>query len=153
VSVGVGLLALTGAGTYSAYQLSVPPFVATGPDVQRVEQPVPVNFATDSGLRVTCGWWAEFKNVTAAQRDQLNAMSTDGDWQGYGQRMYDDLPPSDRAASNWPGDGFSERIGADLSARALADAPGLTREAASTSAQDPVLTGSTFRCEYPDGRP
>ncbi|MGZ6772170.1 MAG: hypothetical protein ACXVGA_06530 [Mycobacteriaceae bacterium] len=85
--VGLGLVALTGAGTYAAYQLSVPPFVATDPGVERVAKPVPIEFVTDSGMRVSCGWWAEFKNVTPLQRDQLNAMGTNREWRGYGQGM------------------------------------------------------------------
>lgn len=152
VPAGVGLVALTGAGTYSAYQLSVPPFVETGPGVQRVEKPVPVDFVTDSGLRVECGWWAEFSNATPLQRDQLEAMSTDHDWKGYGQQMYDRLPSPDRTSRDWPGERFSALVGADLSARALAAAPGLTRETVSTSPQDAVLAGWTFRCGYPNGR-
>jgi hypothetical protein len=150
--VGLGLVALTGAGTYAAYQLSVPPFVETGPGVERVDKPVPIEFVTDSGLRVSCGWWAEFSNVTPFQRDQLNAMAN-RDWRGYGQGRYDELPARDRAARNWPGGTFGNRVAKDLAARALAATPGLTRGSAASGDADSVLTGSTLRCDYPDGRP
>ncbi len=150
--VGLGLVALMGAGTYAAYQLSVPPFVETGPGVERVDKPVPIDFVTDSGLRVNCDWWAEFSNVTALQRDQLNAMSTNHDWRGYGQAIYEALPARARAARDWPDETFGKRIEEDLASRALAAAPGLTRGSASSGGKDSVLTGSTLHCEYPDGR-
>jgi len=150
--VGLSLVALTGAGTYAAYQLSVPPFVETGPGVERVSKPVPIEFVTDSGLRVSCGWWAEFRNVTRLQRDQLDAMATNRDWRGYGQRIYDELPARNRKVRDWPGETFGKRIEEDLASRALAAAPGLTRGSASSGEEDAVLTGSTIRCEYPDGR-
>jgi hypothetical protein len=149
--VGLGLVALTGAGTYAAYQLSVPPFVETGPGVERVDKPVPIEFVTDSGLRVNCSWWAEFRNVTPSQRDQLDAMGANRDWRGYGQGIYDELPVRDRAVRNWPGETFGKRIEEDLASRALAAAPGLTRGSASSGEENSVLTGSTMRCEYPDG--
>ncbi|MGD9962168.1 MAG: hypothetical protein AB7I40_23210 [Nocardioides sp.] len=143
---GIGILALTGAGTLAAYQLSVPPFVSTEPGVERVTDPIPVNYTTDAGTVLECGVWLEFRNVSDAQRANLNAMATDPRWEGFGQRVYDALPEKNRAVQDGPEPLWSERVDDQVYAEALRANPGLAFRG---PADGPSLVGSTTRCEYP----
>lgn len=147
VPVGLGALALTGAGTLAAYQLSIPPYVATEPGVERVSDPVPVNYRTDAGTRIDCLAYLEFRDVTPLQRRQINAISTD-DWSGYGQRIYDALPASHRAGQDGPDELLADHVDGDLYTRALMEAPGVEFR---TSDGSPSIEGVTIRCTYPDG--
>ena len=143
---GIGVLALTGAGTLAAYQLSVPPFVSTEPGVERVTDPIPVDYTTDAGTVLDCGLWLEFRNVSDAQRANLDAMATDPMWQGFGQRVYDALPEQNRAVQDGPESLWSERVNEQVYAEALRANPGLTLRG---PADGPSLVGATTRCEYP----
>lgn len=147
IPVGLAVLAGTGAGTYAAYQLTIPPYVATGPGVERVSDPVPVNYRTDAGTRIDCLAYLEFRDVTPVQRRQLNAISTDN-WSGYGQRIYDGLPAPHRAVQDGPEELLSDRVTSDLYARARKEAPGVEFR---TSDGKPSIEGATIRCTYPDG--
>jgi hypothetical protein len=147
VPVALGLVALTGAGTYAAYQLSIPPYVETGPGVDRVEDPIPVDYTTDAGTVLDCNLYLEFRDVSAAQRARLNAMSKDAVWRGFGQRVYDALPEENRAVQDGPEPLWSERVDERVTAEALRENPGLTFRGPAGS---PSLEGSTTRCEYPD---
>ena len=69
-------VALSAATTYGAYQLSIPPFVETEPGVERVLEPISVDYTTDKGTVLDCDLYVEFTDVTQAQRDALNAMSS-----------------------------------------------------------------------------
>ena len=148
IPVGMGVLAFSGAGTYAAYQLTIPPYVATEPGVERVSNPVPVNYRTDAGRRIDCLAYLEFRDVTPLQRRQLDALSTDGDWSGYGQRIYDGLPGAHRQAQDGPEPMLADRVDDDLYARALQAAPGV---AFRTDDGTPSIVGATIRCTYPDG--
>lgn len=148
IPVGIGVLAFTGAGTYAAYQLTIPPYVATEPRVERVSDPVPVNYRTDAGRRIACLAYLEFRDVTPLQRRQLNAMSTDGSWNGYGQRIYDRLPVAHRQSQDGPEPMLADRVDVDLYARALEAAPGIAFRTADGA---PSIEGATIRCSYPDG--
>lgn len=144
--VGMGVVALMGAGTLAAYQLSIPPFVSTESGVERVTEPIPVDYTTDAGTVLDCNLWLEFRNVSDAQRANLNAMSTDSMWQGFGQRVYDDLPESHKGTQDGPEPLWSERVDDQVYADALRANPGLTFRG---SGDSPSLEGSTTRCDYP----
>lgn len=148
IPVGIGVLAVTGSGTYAAYQLTIPPFVATEPGVERVSDPIPVNYRTDAGRRIDCLAYLEFRDVTAVQRRQLNAMKAKGNWSGYGQRVYDRLPAANRQVQDGPETMLADRVNVDLYARALKAAPGVGFRTADGT---PSIEGATIRCTYPDG--
>lgn len=148
IPVGIGVLAFVGAGTYAAYQLTIPPYVATGPGVERVSDPIAVNYRTDAGRRIDCLAYLEFRDVTPIQRRQLNAMSTNGNWSGYGQRIYDRLPAANRQVQDGPEQLLGDRVFVDLYAHALKAAPGV---AFRTHDGTPSIEGGTIRCTYPDG--
>lgn len=122
--------------------------MATEPGVERVSNPVPVNYRTDAGRRIDCLAYLEFRDVTPLQRRQLDAMSANGDWSGYGQRMYDRLPAANRQAQDGPEPMLADRVDDDLYTRALQAAPGV---AFRTTDGTPSIVGATIRCTHPDG--
>lgn len=146
IPIGVGALALAGAGTVAAYQLSVPPFQTVPQGLERTTDGVPVKYRTDAGTRVSCQAFVEFRDVTDLQRKQVNAMITDTSWSGYGQRMYNQLPTKLRGADHGA---MGEAVLNDLEQRALEAAPGTTLRAN----HGPTITGGAMSCSYPDGAP
>ena len=149
VPVGVGAVALSAATTYGAYQLSIPPFVTTEPGVERVSEPISVDYTTDKGTMLDCDLYVEFSDVTQAQRDALNAMSSNPRWDGFGQRIYDRLPAANRKTQNGPEPLWSERVTEAVYAEALEEIPGLTMRSSDDTAS---INGATTRCEYPEGQ-
>lgn len=149
VPVGIGAVALSAATTYGAYQLSIPPFVETEPGVERVSEPISVDYTTDQGTVLDCDLYVEFTNVTQAQRDALNAMSSNPRWDGFGQRTYDGLPAANRKTQNGPEPLWSERVTEAVYAQALGSIPGLKLQASDDTAS---IHGATTRCEYPEGQ-
>lgn len=149
VPVGIGVVALSAATTYGAYQLSIPPFVGIEPGVERVTEPISVDYTTDKGTVVDCDLYVEFTNVTHGQRDALNAMSSNPRWDGFGQRTYDRLPAANRRTQNGPEPLWSERVAEAVTAEALGSIPGLKLQASNDTAS---IYGTTTRCEYPEGQ-
>lgn len=148
VPLGIGALALAGAGTVTAYQLNVPPFQGLEPGLERTTHGVPFEYRTDAGTHVACQAFVEFRDVTDLQRKQINAMSTDTDWSGYGQQMYNALTLKQRSVQNGPGP-TGDAVLADLDQRALRAAPGTTMHVD----HGPTITGGAISCSYPDGAP
>jgi hypothetical protein len=149
VPVGIGAIALSAATTYGAYQLSIPPFVETEPGVERVSEPISVDYTTDKGTVLDCDLYVEFTDVTQAQRDALNAMSSSPKWDGFGQQTYDNLPAANRKTQNGPEPLWSERVTEAVYAEALDSIPGLKLRASDGT---PSIYGATTRCEYPEGQ-
>ena len=149
VPAGVGVMAVMGAGTYAAYQLSIPPFVATEPGVERVTEPIAVDYRTDAGTILDCDLYLEFRDVTPAQRLSLNELSRDPMWRDFGQRTYDSLPAKNRAIQDGPEELWADQVNEKVYAEALTSTPGLTFRGPTGS---PSLVGSTTRCDYPEGQ-
>lgn len=84
-----------------------------------------MNYRTEAGRRIDCLAYLEFRDVTPLQRRQLDAMSTNGDWSGYGQRIYERLPATNRQAQDGIELMFADRVDVNLYARALKAAPGV----------------------------
>lgn len=149
VPLGIGALALSAATIYGAYQLSFPPFVQTEPGVERVTEPISLDYTTDKGTLLDCDLYIEFTDVTRSQREALNALSGDAKWKGFGQSTYDGLPESNRATQNGPEPLWSDRVSEAVYAEALASIPGLKMHA---DPGTPSIHGSTTRCGYPEGQ-
>jgi hypothetical protein len=149
VPVGIGAIALSAATTYGAYQLSIPPFVETEPGIERVVEPISVDYTTDKGTVLDCDLYVEYTNVTQAQRDALNAMSSSPKWDGFGQRTYDSLPATNRKTQDGPEPLWSERVTRAVYAEALESIRGLKLRASDGT---PSIHGATTRCEYPEGQ-
>lgn len=146
--MGVGVLVLTGAGTTTAYRLSIPPFQGLEPGTERSIGGVPVNYQTDAGTLVSCVTFIESRGLEPRQRRQIDVMIRQTDWSGYGQRTYEALPSKDRAAQTGPG-AVGDEVAEDLRRRAAAAAPGVTVGAEG----GPTITGTATTCTYPDGAP
>lgn len=146
---------LTGAGTLAAYQLRIPPF-QTLEDVvglRRSSNSVPVNYTNSLGREVECLAFVEYRNLTRDQRAALEDALQDDRWQGYGQRVLDDLdiPAASPEEQN---SAIFEVVGDDLWEAAGGAVPGM---AYMTDSDDsPVFYGTSFSCVNPggvDGRP
>ena len=148
--MAIGILALSGAGTFGAYQLSIPPFVGLEAGVERVLEPIALPYTTDAGTVVECTMYLEFTDVTEAQREALNSLGTDPIWRDFGQEVYDGLPAESRAIQSGPEEVWSARVEQRVVDEAVASAPGLQLRADDGM---PSVHGWTIRCEYPQGQP
>jgi hypothetical protein len=86
IGLGAGALFLAGAGTLTAYQLSLPPFQTTDPGSERAA-PVALDYTNSLGKRVRCLAFSEWENLTDAQRTVLASLPDDPFWVGYGDRV------------------------------------------------------------------
>ena len=87
-----GSLALTGAASITAYQLSVWPWVAIPTGHVRTI-PIPVDFTTDDGHVESCRAYVELRNAGDGDLTALNDSIGDHDWTGFGQQLYDTGAP------------------------------------------------------------
>ena len=87
VAFAAGALLLSGAGTLTAYQLSVPPFQGTDRGSERIATPIPVEYTNSLGRQVRCQAFTEWEDLTSQQRATLNALGQDPFWVGYGDRV------------------------------------------------------------------
>ena len=149
VPVGIGVVALSGAGTFGAYQLSIPPFVGLEAGVERVLDPIALTYTTDAGTVLDCKMYLEFTDVTEAQREALNSLSTDPLWRDFGQTVYEGLPAKSRAIQSGPEEVWSARVEQRVFDEAMASAPGLQLRADDGT---PSIHGWTISCEYPQGQ-
>lgn len=144
LAAGVAVLALTAAGTTSAYLLSIPPFQTLEPGLTRTTHGVPVDGVTDAGTQFACLAFVEAREPSAQQREAIETMVTTTDWSGYGQRQYDALPQDQRQLmSSAPGP-LAEVVIADLRKRASA-ASGLPQ-----TGDGPRITGGAISCDELD---
>jgi len=86
LGLGAGAVLLAGAGTLTAYQLSLPPFQTTDPGSERAA-PVVLDYTNSLGKRVRCQAFSEWENLTDAQRTVLASLPDDPFWVGYGDRV------------------------------------------------------------------
>lgn len=147
-----GALALTGAGTVTAYQLSIPPFQTLEDGVGRTVAGVPVDYRNSVGRQVRCLAFIEYRHLDAAQRNELEEVVRDGRWQGYGQRVLDRLavPGASPEAQNAA---IIEAVHDDLWGAAKSAVPSM---AYMRPSDGPVYAGSSMSCAEPggvDGRP
>lgn len=86
--VVLGAVVLTGGGTLTAFQLNLPPFQTLEPGIQRVQQPIAVDYVIVTGKSVQCEAFLEFKNLDERQMDDARAYVASRDWSGFGQQTY-----------------------------------------------------------------
>jgi hypothetical protein len=87
LGIAAGSLALTGAGTLAAYQLSIPPFQTIPDGVQRVSPAVPFAYDAVDGTREQCLAFLEFANLPESYLSRAEAYVRDTDWTGYGDQV------------------------------------------------------------------
>lgn len=129
---------LSGAGALTAYQLSVPPFQTLEPGLAR-SHAVPVEWRTDADTLVSCDAFLEFSDQDPRQRDRINAMIAEGDWEDYGQKLYDALRAADKDVQTGPGP-VGPVVLRDLERRAVEASAG-------------PVAGGAMSCNYPEGAP
>ncbi len=86
-----GVVALSGAGTLAAHQLSVPPFQTLEEGIERAKTPVTVEYVNSLGQTVKCLAFIEYSNLSSEQRATIESVLQDEQWEGYGQRTLDSL--------------------------------------------------------------
>ena len=79
-ATAAGAVLLTGATTMAAYQLSVPPFAETDPGMQRLSDPIQVNYVRPDGKSVQCGVYLEFFRLNDKQLRSVTDYVTNHDW-------------------------------------------------------------------------
>lgn len=152
LGVTAAALALSGAGTLAAHQLSIPPFQTLEEGVERAKTGIPVTYTNSLGREVECLAFIEHRNLSADQRSAIEEASRSEVWDGYGQRVLDelDIPAASPEEQN---DAVFEVLGQDLWRAARTAVPEMTYMADS---QGPVFNGSSMSCAHPggeDGRP
>lgn len=143
-----GVLALTAAGSITAYQLGVPPFQSVDAGTQRTSAGIPVDYLNYRHRSVHCLAFVEFADVSAAQRRQINAFAADTDWSGYGQRLVDTVPAADRTTLAQDVHAL-KALGPDLTRRTMVAVPGLKD---TTTPGVPRVTGTSWSCTGKGGQ-
>ncbi len=143
---GVALLA-TGAGTITAYDLSIPPFVAKDADTVRIRPGIPVDYTNSLGRRVECLAFMDFKHLSPSQQTELNKIPSDSTWVGYGDRVLSrlDLPDASPEAQN---EAIFDRVADDLWRHARQAVPELVHMGDSDG---PLFEAATLSCAGPGG--
>jgi len=140
-------LALTGAGTLTAYQLGVPPFQTLDADVGRTTTGIAVTYINSSDRTVQCLAFIEYRNLDAAQRTALDQVATSTQWAGYGQRVLNalDLPDASPQAQNAA---ITEVVEQDLWRAAHTAVPTMVYM---QDSDGPVFNGSSLSCANSGG--
>jgi hypothetical protein len=145
-AVGAALV-LAGAGTITAYEMSIPPFVGLPPGVVRVRPAIPVKYTDSLGNRVECQAYMELANITDDQYQQLAAISESPMWVGWGDRTLQDLGLTD-APPNVQNEMIFHAVVEEMERQASTVIPDLV---IARNSDGPVFNGATMRCEEPDG--
>lgn len=148
--VAAGALTLTGAGTLTAYQLSVPPFQTLERGVGRTATGIPVIYTNSLDRTVKCLAFIEYRNLNASQRAALNQVVTSARWDGYGQRALDalDLPDASPQTQNVAITGVVEQ---DLWQAAHTAIPTMVFMQPRQDYDGPVFNGYSMSCANPGG--
>ena len=125
-AIALAAVALTAGGTLTAAQLDVPPFQTVPAGVQRLQQPVPVDYVTSNGKPVRCQAFLEFHDLTDAQVEAAEDHLAARDWSGFGQQAYDTARRMPDRLSPDPVDtALGVVIGDELTELARAAVPGV----------------------------
>lgn len=143
---GVAVLA-TGAGTITAYDLSIPPFVAKDADTVRIRPGIPVNYMNSLGRRVECLAFMDFKHLSPSQQTELSKIPSDPTWAGYGDRVLSrlDLPDASPEAQN---EAISDTVADDLWQSAHQAVPELVHM---RDSDGPIFEAAMLSCTGPGG--
>jgi hypothetical protein len=90
VTVAVAGAVLLAAAASTSYALKIPPFQGLDNDMYRTQTAIPVDFTMQSGQRVHCQAFLEFRYLSNAQAAQADRYVQQHDWSGFGQSLYDD---------------------------------------------------------------
>lgn len=145
-------LALAGAGTLAAYQLSIPPFQTLEKGVARSHSGIPFVYTNSLGRRVECLAFIEYENLDQQQRAAIEKLSKSRRWDGYGQRVLAKIAMP-KASPEEQNAAIVDVIHQDLWQAAHEVVPSMVYMRVSDG---PVYHGSSTSCAGPggvDGRP
>jgi hypothetical protein len=142
--VALGAALVTAGGTLTAAQLDLPPFQGLEPGVQRVQQPIPVDYVIDTRKDVRCEAFLEYRNLTSDQMEAARTYVERRDWSSFGQRAYDTAKRTTTAATP---DAVDRALG-DVLDRELAEVARAAVPAASRTAgtDGPAVSGWSMAC-------
>lgn len=145
-------LILGGAGTITAYQLSIPPFQSLPHGVQRMEIGIPVTYTNSLDREVECLVFIEYRNLDEDQEHAIESVRADARWDGYGQRVLEalNMPAATPEAQN---EAVGDVLHEDLWEAAREAVPEMVYMQHSNG---PVYNGFSMSCAKPggvDGRP
>lgn len=86
-AIAAGAVLLSGAGTVTAYELSIPPFQGLDEGTARIRPPIIAEYAGVDGQRHRCQVFPEFINLTPAQDEAARGWARRQDWTGYGDGL------------------------------------------------------------------
>lgn len=147
VIVAVAGVVLSAAGTIGAYQLSIPPFQTLEDGVDRADTGIEVNYTNSLDREVECLAFIEYRNLDSEQRASIEQVSADDSWDGYGQRVLDQLaiPNSSPEVQN---EAIDRVLGEDLWEAASTAVPGIVKM---EDSDGPVFNGYSLSCANPGG--
>lgn len=146
-SLAAGALTLTGAGTLAAQQLGMPPFQTLEAGVGRTSTGIPVTYTNSLNRTVDCLAFIEFRNLDEPQRAALDQVAVDAQWDGYGQRVLDDLDLPE-ASPQVQNQAITTAVGRDLWQAAHNAIPAMVYM---QDSDGPVFTGFAMSCAGPGG--
>lgn len=146
--LALGTLALTGAGSLTAYQMSLPPFISMTDGDSRTAK-VPVDMLTRDGTPVECGAYLDYRDLSPEQTKRLKAFVAATDWKDLGQRHYDALSSQEKAGPAQGSNIAADRAADEVVRRARQAVPGLTY----LQPKGASITMSSTSCDYPNGAP
>ncbi len=152
LGAAAAVVALTGAGTLTANQLSIPPFVTIEEGVDRATTGVPISYTNSLGRQVECLAFIEYRNLTSQQRAAIEDASRADEWDGYGQQVLDDLNMPN-ASPERQNNAIGKMVHHDLWRAARAAVPEIVYM---RDSKGPAFVGSSMSCANPggvDGRP
>jgi hypothetical protein len=147
IAAAAAAVALSAGGTIAAYQLSIPPFQTLEKGVDRAHTGIPVTYTNSLGRTVKCQAFIEYRNLDNAQQAAIERISSSKRWEGYGQRVLDELriPKASPQAQN---QAINEAALDDLWQAAHEAVPPMVFMQPSSG---PVFNGFAMSCAEPGG--
>lgn len=147
IAAAAAAVALSAGGTIAAYELSIPPFQTLETGVGRTHAGIPVNYTNSLGRTVECQAFIEYRNLDDAEQAAIERVASSKRWQGYGQRVLDDLrmPKASPQAQN---EAIVDAAQDDLWQAAHEAVPSMVFMHPSSG---PVFNGYAVSCPKPGG--
>lgn len=136
---------LCGAGTVTAYELSIPPFQSLDPGLFRLRPAIVIDYTISPGVVHRCEAFPEFINLTDTQESAARAWVEDQDWTGYGDMLADKARTVRGVVDEAS---VLDAFGADLRARLVDQIlPGISQDPVqATQTGAPALAGYGASC-------
>lgn len=142
--LALGAVVLTAGGSLTAAQLNMPPFQTLETGVQRIQQPIPVNYTTNAGKAVRCEAFLEYRSLTDDQMDAAQSYVAHHDWAGFGEQAYAEAKATAGTSAPDPVDrALGGVLDREFRAAATAAVPGVS---STIDAAGPTVSGYSMAC-------